>query len=272
MNIPFRAIISDLDGTLLNTEHKIGQFTLDTLEKLAEKGVDIFFATGRNFPDVKQIASKVKIKEAMLVTSNGARANNLEGEQLVSHYIPEDLAQEIMTTTPFDMFNVCLNSYQGDEWFINVDVEQLRKFHQESGFMYQVVDFHKHHAKQAEKIFFIGRTPESLLPVEQHLRQKYADKIQLTYSTPQCLEIMAKDVCKANTLAELVKLRGYSLKECIAFGDGMNDVEMLAKAGKGCVMGNADPRLKQALPNNEVIGFNKDEAVAKYIQTLFELV
>ena len=51
----------------------------------------------------------------------------------------------------------------------------------------------------------------------------------------------------------------------------MNDFEMLKQAGKGCVMGNADPRLKEALPNNEVIGFNKDEAVAHYIRQVFGL-
>ena len=36
-------------------------------------------------------------------------------------------------------------------------------------------------------------------------------------------------------------------------------------------MANADPRLKEVLPNNEVIGFNKDEAVARYIRQVFGL-
>lgn len=42
MTLPFRAIISDLDGTLLNANHKIGDFTIDTLEQLSKK-VLIFF-------------------------------------------------------------------------------------------------------------------------------------------------------------------------------------------------------------------------------------
>lgn len=270
-SLPFRAVISDLDGTLLNHEHRLGQLTIDTLEQLAALGVDIFLATGRSQPDVARIMSKVAIEDATLVTSNGARANNLAGQHFVHHYIPETLALEILTQTPFDPNNVCVNSYQGDEWFINVEVEPLRKFHQESGFMYQVVDFSQHHGKQSEKIFFIGRTAESLAPIEKWVREKYGDQIQATYSTPQCFEIMAKGVCKANTLAEVVAARGYSLKECIAFGDGMNDIEMLSEAGKGCIMGNADPRLRQALPNHEVIGENKDEAVAKYLRQIFGL-
>ena len=38
MTMPFKAIISDLDGTLLNGEHRIGEFTIQTLSQLAEKG------------------------------------------------------------------------------------------------------------------------------------------------------------------------------------------------------------------------------------------
>ncbi len=109
------------------------------------------------------------------------------------------------------------------------------------------------------------------MPIEQKIRAQYGDQVYMVYSTPQCLEVMNKGVSKANALEELTERRGYTLKDCLVFGDGMNDFEMLKQAGKGCVMGNADPRLKKALPNNEVIGFNKDEAVARYIQEVFDL-
>ncbi|MDD0823593.1 Cof-type HAD-IIB family hydrolase [Mannheimia sp. AT1] len=271
MSLPFRAIISDLDGTLLNANHKIGNFTIDTLEKLSQKGVDIFFATGRNYPDVSHIIGKVNAKNTMLVTSNGARANDLTGKKLVNHYLPEDLAVELMNIK-YDPQNICLNSYQGDEWFINKEIEELKKYHQDSGFSYQVVDFAHHHGRQTEKVFFIGKTAEALVPIEKYIQVTYGDQVQMTYSALLCLEVMAKGVCKANSLAELVKLRGYTLQDCIAFGDGMNDVEMLSRTGKGCLMKNADPRLKAILPNNEVIGHHKYEAVASYIRATFGII
>lgn len=271
MNFPFRAIISDLDGTLLNQDHKIGNFTIDTLSKLAALGVDIYFATGRNLPDVKHIINKVNVKEAMLVTSNGARANFLSGKKVLNHHIPESLAFELMQI-PFDSSRICLNSYQGDEWFINREIEQLKKYHKDSGFSYQVVDFTKHHGKQTEKVFFIGKTLEDVQPIENHIRQQFGDQVYIVYSAPQCLEIMHKGVSKANALNELTQLRGYSLADCIAFGDGLNDLEMLTQAGKGCVMGNADIRLKNRLPQNEQIGNHKHEAVASYIRATFGII
>lgn len=271
MNKPFRAVISDLDGTLLNSDHRLGELTISTLEQLAANGIEIFLATGRNFADVKHIISKMKLDNAMLVTSNGARATDLNGKQFTQHHIPADLALEIMQNTPFDPNTVCLNSYQGEQWFINKDIEQLKKYHQDSGFIYKVVDFKRHHGEQTEKIFYIAKTPDDLLPIQQFIESRYGEQLQTTYSTPQCFEMMLRGVNKANTLAELVAIRGYTLADCIAFGDGMNDVEMLAQVGKGCVMGNADPRLKQALPNNPIIGENRDEAVARYLQDIFGL-
>lgn len=169
MTLPFKAIISDLDGTLLNAEHKIGDFTIQTLSELSQKGVDVYIATGRNLPDVKHIISKVNVDEAMLVTSNGARANFLSGECVLNHHLPEELAFKLMNIE-FDPTRVCVNSYQGDEWFINIDLESLRKYHKDSGFMYQVVDFAQRHGRQTEKVFFIGRELADLLPIEQKIR------------------------------------------------------------------------------------------------------
>ena len=61
-------------------------------------------------------------------------------------------------------------------------------------------------------------------------------------------------------------MKGYALSDCIAFGDGMNDVEMLSAAGKGLVMATAHDRVKAALPDHEVIGSHAEEAVARYLE------
>lgn len=270
MTLPFRAVISDMDGTLLNGQHIVGDFTIATLEKLAQKGVDIILATGRGYTDVSAILNKMQIANAAMITSNGAQAHNLQGDLLYRNMIPEQIAFEIMQM-PFDSSRICLNTYQNNEWFLNVDIPQMRQYHQDSGFDYQVVDFTKHHGKETEKVFFIAKSPDDLLPIEQSLKMRFGDQLSFTYSTPQCFEIMNKNVSKASALSHLLENKPYGLQDCIAFGDGMNDVEMLSSVGKGCVMQNADPRLLEALPNNERIGLHQDEAVASYLRAIFAI-
>ncbi|PJG85533.1 Cof-type HAD-IIB family hydrolase [Conservatibacter flavescens] len=267
-NLPFRAIVSDLDGTLLNANHVIGEFTIDTLAKLAQKNVDIILATGRNHTDVMSILDKINVKNAAMITSNGARIHDLQGSLLYSNNLEEKLAFEIMNM-PFDATRVCVNSYQDEGWFINIDIPALRKYHQDSGFMYDVVDFRHHHGRGTEKVFFIGKTAEDLIELEQALKTRFGEQTAITFSTPNCLEVMNKNVSKGTALTHLLASRDYTPQDCIAFGDGMNDVEMLQEVGKGCVMFNADPRLKQACPTLEQIGLNKDEAVASYIRAIF---
>lgn len=76
---------------------------------------------------------------------------------------------------------------------------------------------------------------------------------------------MDAGVSKGHALEAIAKMKGYQLKDCIAFGDGMNDLEMLSMAGKGLVMGSAHHKVKTALPDHEVIGCCDDQAVAHYL-------
>ncbi|PNL92749.1 Cof-type HAD-IIB family hydrolase [Aggregatibacter aphrophilus] len=266
--LPYRAIVSDMDGTLLNGDHVVGDFTAQTLERLYDSKVDIVLATGRNYFDVSSILKKTKVKEAVLITSNGAQAHNLQGELLLNNSLPEEIAYQVMNL-PLDDTRVCVNSYQADGWFINKDIPELYKYHKDSGFVYDVVDFKQHHGRDTEKVFFIARTPADLVELEHQLRDRFGAQTSITYSTPSCLEVMNKNVSKATALAQVVQARDYGLQDCIAFGDGMNDVEMLSEVGKGCIMGNADPRLIKNCPQLETIGRNTDEAVATYLRTIF---
>ena len=79
---------------------------------------------------------------------------------------------------------------------------------------------------------------------------------------------MAENVSKGSALKRVVEKLGLDLKDSIAFGDGMNDFEMLKMAGKGCIMQNASLDLRQKLPQLEVIGSNIDDAVPHYLSNL----
>ncbi|MGL5984195.1 MAG: HAD family hydrolase, partial [Cetobacterium sp.] len=84
-----------------------------------------------------------------------------------------------------------------------------------------------------------------------------------------CLEVMKEGVSKATAIEEVLKREGIDIQDTIAFGDGLNDLEMLSFVGKGFVMGNGSPRLKELLPENEVIKPNSENGVAKKLQELF---
>jgi hypothetical protein len=102
--------------------------------------------------------------------------------------------------------------------------------------------------------------------------ERAGTQLGTTFSLPQTLEVMATGVTKGAALAMLLEERGLSPADVICFGDGLNDLEMLSLVadgqGKALLMDNADPRLHADLPELEVIGSNRDESVARHLDTL----
>ena len=107
-----------------------------------------------------------------------------------------------------------------------------------------------------------------MVGLKHKIEQQFGKKVSIAFSTANCLEVMAENVTKGSALKLVVESLGYQLKDSIAFGDGMNDYEMLKIAGKGCIMKDASPELKSLLPELEVIGSNADDAVPHYLANL----
>ncbi|MCD9522155.1 Cof-type HAD-IIB family hydrolase [Photobacterium carnosum] len=260
----YQIVASDLDGTLLNPEHKIAPFTRDVLQRLAQQKINFVFATGRHHIDVAEIREKLAIP-AYMITSNGARVHNSEGELVFQQDLSADVIRGVIGLAKDDPA-LHIHMYCGDQWLLNHDNEQLKEFH--DSFSYHLYDANNPPVENVAKVFLTrdDEDHEALVKWEQCFNTHFGDKANVAFSTPWCLEVMDAGVSKGHALKAVAEALGYQLADCIAFGDGMNDAEMLAMAGKGLVMSTSHEKVKQALPNNEVIGSNADEAVAHYLE------
>lgn len=259
-------VASDLDGTLLAPNHQLSEFTKQTLQALHQKGFTFIFATGRHHVDVAGIRQLAGIP-AYMITSNGARVHDQHDNLMYSKNVPQELVQPVI-----DVFkqnpDIFVHIYQDESWLLNKEDETLRDFHEESGFSYQVFDVNNAPTEGVAKIFFThpAQDHELLAQFEGRLNDIFGDKLNVAFSTPWCLEVMAAEVSKGDALKAVAESLNLTLDNCIAFGDGMNDVEMLSMAGKGLVMGTSHKKVFNALPNNTVIGSNAEDAVAHYLR------
>ncbi|WP_422450973.1 MULTISPECIES: Cof-type HAD-IIB family hydrolase [unclassified Endozoicomonas] len=266
----YPVVVSDLDGTLLTKQHELSPRTRDVIRCLSEKGIKFIFATGRHFQDVERIRSQLGV-DMYLITSNGARVHNPKGEMIVQHDINPEFVQPLLSLRKPFADKVHTSVYQGEQWRVEVEHKDLHGFSKASGFTYHMADFDAVETSAIQKIFFVAESHADLLPLSDRARELYGDQFYMTYSLPECFEIMAPGVCKGTALEEVLKLKGYGLQDAIAFGDGMNDFEMLSSVGKGVVMGNADPSLVNSLPGLERIGHCDDHSVAEYLAKLYGL-
>ena len=258
-------VVSDLDGTLLNSEHQISVRTKEVIRRLNAAGIKFVFATGRHHVDVGRLADELDIS-MYLITSNGARVHNPAGQAIIRHDIFPELVPELIDLGRSYPGKVLTNLYQDDSWFIEEQHEAVDYFSDESKFAYKLQNLDTVNVTGVSKVFYLAENHENLLPLEQRIKEELGEQVSMTFSLPICLEVMASGVCKGVALAEVLKLKGHAFQDAVAFGDGMNDYEMLQEVGKGLIMGNCDQKLKALLPELEVIGHCNDDAVADFLE------
>lgn len=264
----YKAVISDLDGTLLNSEHKISEYTKEVIREIIKQGVKFIIATGRHHTDALCFKNQLGA-DSYLVSSNGAKVHDDDNKEIIAHNIPKNLTTRLLDVKASD--EVIRGIYADDKWYTERHIAEFDEYHVESGFKPTVIDFDKLRNSDISKIFYISDNIELLDKIEKELKadEEFTEKLDITASLDNCLEVMIKEATKGNAVGEILEKEGISTDEAIAFGDGLNDKEMLQIVGKGVIMGNASNKLKAILPDFEVIGTSSEDAEAHYLKKIY---
>ncbi|MFS7162151.1 HMP-PP phosphatase [Serratia proteamaculans] len=259
----YRLAAFDMDGTLLTPDHRVGPETLAVLKQLLEREMIVTFATGRHYLDAQPIMAQLGL-QGYLITGNGTRVYDNQGQQLHATDLPADIAEEVLHT--HWRTDASMHVFRDEGWMTGFAVpEEMLLAHHLSGFHYQLTELRRLPAFGNSKVCFVG-PHEELLKLQVQLRQHFAACVDLCFSAYECLEVLPLGCNKGSALDMLSRHLGLEMADCMAFGDAMNDKEMLAAVGHGVVMGNALPQLKSLLPQLQVIGHCEQQAVAHYLQ------
>lgn len=264
----YKAVLSDLDGTLLNSRHQISEFTRATLKTLVDGGVKFIVATGRHIIDVQGIRQTMGF-ECDLITSNGALVSAADDRLLFQYTVAPAMAEDLIRFTQGSS-SYDANIYTRDGWYLARAVPELLEFHKDSGFLYTVADLSQMDMTGIHKFCFTGEH-EALLELERDLLERHPGESNVVFSRDDCLEVMAANVNKGNSAQEALAAFGLGIDDAVAFGDGMNDLEMLSMAAQGFLMANANERLKMALPQHRVVGHCDENGVANHLVEIFGL-
>ncbi len=148
-------------------------------------------------------------------------------------------------------------------WLTDRVFPEMLEAHMQSGFTYQLADLKRLSAYDVTKICFVG-DHDDLCRLHIQLNEALGERAHLCFSAEYC-RVLPLGCNKGAALAVLSSSLGYTLQDCMAFGDAMNDREMLESVGYGMIMGNAMPQLRAALPHLPVIGHCRDQAVSHFL-------
>ena len=91
----FKAVVTDLDGTLLNAEHKVSEFTKETVKLLIKKGIKFYIATGRNYLGAKEAMDELGV-QVPLITSHGSVAFDENGNEIFSNKLKREYLDKVL--------------------------------------------------------------------------------------------------------------------------------------------------------------------------------
>ena len=239
----FKAVVSDLDGTLLNAEHKVSEFTRETVELLLKKGIKFYIATGRNYLGAKEAMDELGVK-VPLITSHGSVAFDENGNEIFSNNLKREYLDKVLDID-YKSFgkDIIITGYSGPNWFVTEDLQE----------------------------YFYNKKPDRTRYPKQ-IRKAVGDgNISLLFANEGSLEVFSANCNKAKAAEVLLERDGLTLKDAVSFGDGLNDYELITETGLGFAMGNSIYLLLEKLTDTEVIESNAEDGMAKKLRELFNL-
>ncbi len=260
-----KLIATDLDGTLLDDEKKLPEEIFGLIEKLHERGVLFAPASGRQYANLKELFSPVWEKLVFLC-ENGALVK-YGGKTLRLDPVPDGLiagALREIRAVPLLYPILC-----GEECaFIESDEEPFLTYARLAYTNCKQVDALEQVIGR-EKICKIAVYDR--LPAAEHCLKALPARLpalRTAISGYDWCDISAPSADKGRAIEFLQSHFGFKREECAAFGDHMNDYEMLLACGHSYVTENAYPPLKLYIPN--VIPSNNAKGVLKTIESFLE--
>lgn len=263
--------ITDLDGTLLNSQAELSEFTKSTINRLISQGMHFAFATARTIYSAEPITRGLEVNVPCIL-NNGASVYDVKsGKYVKNNCILTDTAQRIVSA--FRENNVrcfvfkfieerlttCYD-YVTDDYMVNYIEERKNGFNQPFLQCDDIADI-----LDGNDIYInsVGDY-EKLVPVYNAVKAMddadaafYRD----TYSDKWFLEVFSVNASKANGLKFLREKYGF--EKIVAFGDNLNDLSMFKEADVKIAVGNARDELKNKA--DKIIGTNDNDGVAEYL-------
>ena len=260
-----KLIASDMDGTLLNHNHKIPKENVELINYAKNQGIEFVVATGRAYYEALPALNEENINCDVISFNGGIVYDKNSNIISITPMLPKDLYYTIEILKSFDISyqlytknTIYTTSIETDiNAYIDLirsngyepDVEHLRAEAQQKldvGYITEVENIELYLNEKENppiKIIAISNDISKLENAAKLLSENTS--ISVTSSGANNIEIMHKNATKGEALKEIAKIYGINLENAVAIGDNLNDQAMLDIVGYSVAMKNGNTILKE---------------------------
>ena len=256
-----KMVVTDMDGTLLNSNHEVSDRFYKIFEALSAKGILFVAASGRQYHSMAHKLDIIK-DEIIFIAENGAFVKRQEIE-LSSTPLSRDVQQELLAVVDeIDNAHAMLcgkyTSYfdGGSSQFL----DQLKEYYS----AYEIVDDYAAVTDEIVKIAVYHATSaeDFIYPKVGYLENRLKVKV----SGQHWVDFNHIEAHKGNALQKVMHQYNIKPNQLLVFGDYNNDLEMLQLAEYSFAMRNAHPNVKRVAKFETAS--NDDFGVERVLETL----
>ncbi|SCP03964.1 haloacid dehalogenase-like hydrolase, putative [Plasmodium ovale] len=272
LNDEIKIFFTDLDGTLLNSEHKISKFNLQSLKKAKDKGIKIVIATGRPLFSAESIIGEdIKKTNLSLIPGiylNGCITYDSNGNKIINHIINHKLKMEIFNFSKKENIIPYIIWYSLDKTFSFSMNDVIKDYMTVECITPEIIDDIKFKDIIVYKIL-ICLNKNNLSHVLKLYKHEFSHKINVANTFKTYIEMFHYNSNKFEGVKEICKSYNISLNNALVIGDGENDIEMLQGVPNSVTLSNASDKVKEYA---KYIGpSNDDNAVHHVLHAFIDL-
>lgn len=242
--IPFKAVAVDMDGTFMRDNRTYDHARFDRLlTKLHQQGIHFIVSSGRPLSRLKEDFAGF-LDRIDIISDNGAvlvQDNNI----ISSHYLTKRTGQDLLNFMQefYPQAYICVsgkdNAYSLESY--------PAQFKRTMNFFYPnfiaLPSFDE--IPSSERIIKLSLHVSAKLSdeIENSFNRKHLERIRCTSSGFNSIDVIPYSVNKAQALKYFLRYFKLDPSQLIAFGDGLNDKEMLQLAGYSYAMANGNPEI-----------------------------
>ena len=253
-------LITDMDGTLLDSNGNISKENLNAIEKFRKAGGKFCVATGRSVLSMASYFETLKFDIPIILYNGSVIYDYNKKEYLHNVFLPEtiyDGIEDVMKDFP----DVGVLFVSDECYYIpqsNQSVDDFFAYYKIKSIKCTLADVPKQNSKG------IFTVPLGMMDeFSKYITQKYGSQVHVTRSSVSLCEIIPLNTSKGAALLKLCEILNVDVKNTVAIGDYDNDIELIKNAGIGISVKNATDNLKSV--TDIILDYTNDENVLEKV-------
>lgn len=251
-----KLFIFDIDGTVLDDNKTIPVKTKQAIKELSES-YEVAIATGRNRAMAKDVINELGITNYIVCNGAAAYYNH---EPLYTNFLDKEDLDDLIALADKHKHQVVYETIDHLRRRNEIPNDRMKKGMDYVGFSVPEFDLNFHQAQSLVQCLLFVSEEE----MEMYNNQFSHFRFVRWYKTG--VDVLPADGSKFLTIKILAQHLGIQLKDVVAFGDGMNDIEMIKNVGLGIAMGNAEKEVKEVA--NRITDSNGNDGISNALRQL----